>query len=130
MKTTFEKSGLDKIKADAYTFFVYEDKKLFEDQIKYIQRILRIKFSELSLEDFKGKEGQTQLVYSGKYRIILSGIGKKEKISLEKLRVASSNSISKVNSVNIKKIAFEILSDEKITEGFVEVARAEVMGCI
>jgi len=130
MKTTFEKSGLDKIKADAYTFFVYEDKKLFEDQIKYIQRILRIKFSELSLEDFKGKEGQTQLVYSGKYRIILSGIGKKEKISLEKLRVASSNSISKGNSVKIKKIAFEILSDETLTEGIEEVARAEVMGCI
>ena len=81
MKITFEKSGFDNIKADAYIFLCYEDKNLFEEELKLVQRLLKTKIIGLSLEDFKGKSGQTILVYAAKARIIICGLGKKEDIS-------------------------------------------------
>ncbi len=101
MKITFEKSGFDKVKADAYIFLCYEDKNLFEEELKLVQRLLKTKIIGLSLEDFKGKNGQTILIYTSKARVILCGLGKKENISLERIRVAAYNGIKKANSLKI-----------------------------
>lgn len=130
MKTSFEKSGFDKIKADAYIFLCYEDKDLLEIEFKKIQRLLKTKLSEISHEDFKGKEGQAQLFYTNKHRIILCGLGKKENMKVEKLRIAVNTVIKKAKSLKIKKIAIEILNDESAPGGFEEIASAETVGCI
>ncbi|HMR40344.1 MAG TPA: leucyl aminopeptidase [Ignavibacteria bacterium] len=130
MKITFERSGFDKVKADAYLFLCYEDKKLFDEQIKYIQRILKTKITELNLEDFKGKTGQAALIYTNKCRIILSGLGKKENVTIEKIRVGVSRILKKAISLKIKKVAVEILNDVSLPGGITEVARAEAIGCI
>ena len=130
MKITFEKSGFEKIKADAYIFLCYEDKKLFEDELKFIQKQMKTKIVGLSLEDFKGKAGQTELIYTPKSRIILSGLGKRSDITLEKVRVAVYNTVKKARSLKIKKIAVEIIHDETYPESFEEIARAEAISCI
>ncbi len=130
MKVAFEKTGIEKIKSDAYIFFCYEDKKLFDDELKLIQKLLKTKIADLSLEDFKGKEGQAELIYTNKSRIILCGLGKKEKITLEKLRVAVSKGIKIAKHLKVKKIAIEILHDNTLPESFEEIARAETVGCI
>lgn len=130
MKISFEKNGFDKIKADAFIFLCYEDRNLFEEELKLIQRFLKTKIIGLSLEDFKGKSGQTILIYSAKARIIICGLGKKEDITIEKIRIAAYNGIKKANSLKIKKAAVEILHDETLPEGLEEVARAEAVSCL
>lgn len=130
MKITFEKSGFDKVKADAYIFLCYEDKNLFEEELKLVQRLLKTKIIGLSLEDFKGKNGQTILIYTSKARVILCGLGKKENISLERIRVAAYNGIKRANSLKIKKAAVEILHDDTLPEGLEEVAAAEAVSCL
>lgn len=130
MKATFEKNEISKAKADAYIFLCYEDKKLFDDELKLIQKILKTKIVGLSLEDFKGKDGETELVYTNKHRIVLCGIGKKKDVSLERVRIACSNGIKKLKALKIKKVAVEILHDDTLPEGMENVARAETISCI
>ncbi|MDQ3019258.1 MAG: leucyl aminopeptidase [Bacteroidota bacterium] len=130
MKISFEKSGIDKVQADAYIFLCYEDKKLYDVQLKNIQKIIKTKISETGLEDFKGKESQCGIIYTNKYRVILCGLGKKEKITLEKIRIACSKGIKKARSLKIKKAGVEIFPDETIGEGMEELARAETVTCI
>ncbi|MEO8664674.1 MAG: leucyl aminopeptidase [Ignavibacteria bacterium] len=130
MKITFEKSNAGNIKADAYIFLCYEDKKLFEEELKFIQRLLKTKFGNMSLEDFKGREKQMELVYTNTNRIILSGLGKKENVTLEKLRISLSKAMKKVKALKIKKIAVQILNDDSLPEGPEEVAQAEAVSCI
>lgn len=130
MKTTFEKSGFDKIKAEAYIFLCYEDKKFFDDELKLIQKLLKTKIVELSLEDFKGKENQVGLIYTNKFRIILCGLGKRDKISLQRIRIACSKGIKKANSMKMKKVAVEILHDDALECGFEDIARAETISSV
>jgi leucyl aminopeptidase len=130
MKVTFEKTGFENIKADAFMFFCYEDKKLFDEELKLVQRLLKTKIGDLSLEDFKGKNNQTELIYTNKYRIILCGLGKREKMTLEKLRIAVNKGIKKAKYIKIKKVAIEILNDETLPEGFEQIARAEAVSSI
>jgi len=130
MKATFEKNSIENMKADAYVFLCYEDKKLFDEELKLVQKLLKTKLIGVSLEDFKGREGEVGLIYTTKHRIVLCGIGKKEKITIEKVRIACSKAIRKIKSLKLKKVGVEILHDETLPEGFVEVARAEAVSCI
>ncbi len=130
MKTTFAKTGVDKVKADSYIFFCFEDKASLQEKLKIIQRQLRTKIAEISLQDFKGKENQAVLVYTSKHRIIICGLGMKEKITLEKIRIACSRGMKRAKTLNIRKIAMEIIMDISISEGQEEIASAETTSCI
>ncbi|MBK9334295.1 MAG: leucyl aminopeptidase [Ignavibacteria bacterium] len=111
MKIIFEKTSIEKLKAQAYIFLCYQDKKLFSEELRLIEELLNCKIASISLEDFEGKEKQTVLVYTDKHRIILSGLGLKEKLTLEKVRKATARGIKKVKSHKIKTVAVEILQD-------------------
>lgn len=130
MKISFEKSNPGNIKADAYMFLCYEDKKLFEEELKFIQRLLKTKIMSLSLEDFSGKYKQVELIYTNKTRIILCGVGKRQDITLERIRIALSKGMKKTRPLKIKKMAVEILNDDKLPEGFEQIARAEALSCM
>ena len=130
MKIKFEKSGIEKLKADAYLFLCFEDKKLFDEQLKKIQMLLKTKISELSLEDFRGKKGQAALLYTNKHRIILSGLGKREDITLENIRIAVSRIIKKAHSLKIKKVAIEVLNDDSLPCSIADIASAQGVGSI
>ena len=92
MEIIFEKKIVDKIKADAFLFLCYEDKKLFDEELKLIEKLLKCKISKTGLEDFEGKEKQTVLIYTGENRIILSGLGLKKDLTLEKEKSYSTRS--------------------------------------
>ncbi|MFZ1322425.1 MAG: leucyl aminopeptidase [Ignavibacteria bacterium] len=111
MNIKFEKTTIKKLKADAYLFLCYQDKKLFADELKLIEELLGSKLAKISLEDFKGKEKQTVLVYSDNHRIILSGLGMKEDLNLEKVRKATARGVKKARTLNISSVAIEILQD-------------------
>lgn len=131
MRIKFEKTSIKKIKADAYLFLCFEDKKLFQEELKIISNLLKCKISNVSLEDFNGKVTQTVLIYSDKYRIILSGLGMSRDLTLEKIRKATARGVKKANSLRIKKIAIEILQEQTLDKVEMEdVARAQTISSL
>ncbi len=131
MEIIFEKKIVDKIKADAFLFLCYEDKKLFNDELKLIEKLLKCKISKTGLEDFEGRENQTVLIYTGENRIILSGLGLKKDLTLEKVRKATARGVKKTRSLRVKKIAIEILQDMTLEGVEIEdIARAETISSL
>lgn len=82
----------------------------------------------LKTEDFLGKEGEVAFVYaeSGKEpRIVLLGLGDKDKISVEKLRRAYASLIKacrakKVKEINLVVPQIKELKEEKVVRGMAE----------
>lgn len=131
MEIIFEKKIVDKIKADAFLFLCYEDKKLFDEELKLIEKLLKCKISKTGIEDFEGKEKQTVLIYTGENRIILSGLGLKNDLTLEKVRKATARGVKKTRSLKIRKIAIEILQDQTLEGVQIEdIARAETISSL
>lgn len=131
MKITFEKSRIDKIGADACLFLFYQDKKLFNEELGVIQNLMKCKIAKVSLEDFEGKQNQTVLVYSGDHRIILSGLGFRKDLTLERIRKAVARGVKKAKSLKIRKLAMEILQDQTLEGVEIEdVARAQTISSI
>jgi leucyl aminopeptidase len=56
------------------------------------------------LKDFKGKHGETALCYDGEQRILLLGLGKQDKASIEALRKAYAAAARLAQAKKIKKI--------------------------
>lgn len=131
MKITFEKSRIDKIGADACLFLVYQDKKLFNEELNVIENLMKCKIAKVSLEDFEGKANQTVLVYSGDHRIIMSGLGYQNDLTLERVRKATARGVKKAKTLNIKKLAIEILQDQSLEGVEIEdVARAQTISSL
>jgi leucyl aminopeptidase len=59
---------------------------------------------EPALKDFKGKNGETSLCYDGDQRILLLGLGKQDKASIEALRKAYSSAARVAQTKKIQKI--------------------------
>lgn len=57
-----------------------------------------------ALDDFKGKNGETALYYSCGQRILLLGLGKQEKASVEELRKAYAAAVKLVTAKKIKRM--------------------------
>lgn len=131
MKIKFEKSSIEKINADAYLFLCYEDNKLFKEELKLIEKLLNCKISQVSIEDFRGKEKQSVLIYSENNRIILSGLGLRDDLTLEKVRKATARGVKKANKLKIKKIAIEILQDQTLESVEIEdISRAQTLSSL
>ncbi len=131
MKVSFEKSGIRNIEADAILFLCFEDKKLLDTELKSIEKSLRVKFSKTGLEDFQGKEKQTIMIHTASTRIILSGLGLKKNLNLEKIRVAAARGVRLCASPKIKRIATEVLSDPAPSAYSPEdIARAQTIGAV
>ena len=78
----------------------------------------------LSLGDFKGKQGETQFVYSAGQRMLFLGLGQKEKASSEVLRRAFSQAVKQVLAKRLKSTHFFVplqssLSREETLHGVV-----------
>ncbi len=75
------------------TVFVFEDKNIYKRQIKNIKTRLKGISAPLDAGIFSGKEQERLMLYplnSASKRILLLGLGKAEKLSLEQLRRASA----------------------------------------
>lgn len=59
---------------------------------------------ESALKDFKGKNGETALLYDEGQRILLLGLGKQDKASVEALRKAYSCAVRAAQAKKIKRI--------------------------
>ncbi len=88
----------------------------------------------LDLGDFKGKPGQISLVYTQgsipTKRLLLVGLGKEEKLTVETVRKALGNSSREARDLGIKKLGvnLDFFSREKLD--IVETTEAIVQGMI
>ncbi len=130
MKITFDKNPANKIKSEAFIFLCYEDKDLFNAELKNIESSLNTKILGITLEDFSGKDTEVELIYSNNKRIILSGLGKKSELTLEKVRKACARAVKKANEYKIKKVAVEIVQDESLKRTIDIVAKVQTEACI
>jgi leucyl aminopeptidase len=87
-----ESNTLKNIKSDLLTVFIFEDSSVFKRQVKEINRSLRTPLP-LEATSFKGKELETALFYPDglkSRKLLLVGLGKSDKLTLEKLRRAAA----------------------------------------
>ncbi len=113
MRLTAQKSTLRQIKADAVTVFVREDKKLFQQEIANLRKILGKRIDTIiALENFKGKEAVVLSILTDKKltapRLYLVGLGEEKKLSHESYRRASAAVARQAQSSRIKHLAFNL----------------------
>jgi leucyl aminopeptidase len=113
MKLTANKSTLRQIKADAVTVFVREDKKLFQQEIANLRKLLGKRIDTIiELENFKGKEAEVLSILTEKKltspRLYLVGLGEEKKLSHESYRRASAAVARQAQASRIKHLAFNL----------------------
>lgn len=113
MKITVQKANWKSFKADAVAFFQPEDTKWLESSLQYYDKgsALHSQASQmLSGGDMTGKKDEQIVLYptkgeAGAKRIILIGLGKPEKSSLEVVRRAAARAAKKARSLKSKTLA-------------------------
>jgi leucyl aminopeptidase len=113
MKLTFQKSPIQSLKSDAAVAFIHEDTRLHSAEMRRLNRQVKNLLSPLvESGDFKGKEGESVVVYLGKGhkpgRLVLVGLGEKKNVTLEKLRRAAATGAKKARSLKARTIAVEV----------------------
>jgi leucyl aminopeptidase len=109
MKLSFQKTSLNRTKADLVAVFIHQDEQIFKRQIAELSRRFASRLAPADNGDFKGKEGETSLVYlekgSAVHRILLVGLGEKKKLSLERYRRAAATASKRGRTLKAKRIA-------------------------
>ncbi len=97
---------------------------------KYFEGRLEAQVKEVvSSGDFLGKDGQVSLVYAEKpRRLLLIGLGKKEKFHLNKVRVASALAVNYARQIGVEELSFPVfgkylgLSESDIVSAIAEAS--------
>ncbi len=131
MKIAFEKSSLKKNTADVVALFVHHDKNLFSAEILSLGRKIGVRVPAAELGDFTGKEGETHVVYTrrtGKARrILLTGLGERKKLSLERYRRSSAAAAKRARSFKVRSLAMFV---PPVTSEYQSVVSALAEGAI
>lgn len=127
MKVTYSK-GLPK--ADAYMFLCFEDGKKLKDRLEAIQKLLGVKFQKESVEDFHGKDTESDLLYADGKRIIISGVGKRDNCDLEKLRRACARGIRIAGTLKVDTVAIQLFDEDFNGCSFEDIAIAQSESCL
>jgi leucyl aminopeptidase len=130
MKITFEKNSASKITSDAFIFLSFEDSNLLDSQLKNIEKSLNCQIPTTVSKDFCGKDSETLMFPAGEKRIILSGLGKKDDFTLEKMRKACARAAKKANDFKLKTIAVEVMKLPSAKNPIDESAKLQVEICM
>jgi leucyl aminopeptidase len=137
MKIQALQTTLRQLHTDAVTLFVPEDKKLFDAEITNMKKIFgKMLDDTVRLENFHGKENETISFLSHSKipakRVYLAGIGKVEKVSVEKFRRASASVAKYAQSLKLKEVSFRVatsgIEDNKIS--FDDIGKGITEGAI
>jgi leucyl aminopeptidase len=109
MQVKIKKEKVEEIADEALAIFVLEDQAL-KGKIKKIDTLLNGAISDLIKSgDFTGKLNQTAVLYPKDKlqvkRILLVGLGKKEKFDLDKLRQGAGTVCKKAKELKVKSIS-------------------------
>lgn len=131
MKFIVKKGNVVEFETEALVVPLYEGENQLGAGLKGLDEKLRGLIKEvISAGDFEGTLNQTAIIYTQgalpAKRIILTGLGKREKLDQEKLRSAFATAAQQIRSLNIKQFAsgtdFDVptLSSADLIEAAVE----------
>ncbi|MDP4199099.1 MAG: leucyl aminopeptidase [Bacteroidota bacterium] len=133
MKFSTQKTDWKRVRTTAVAFFQAEDKRAIQATLKQLGRTSAASATEalLAAGDMAGKAEETFVIYPKKgeavaRRLVLVGMGKKEKLSLEIVRRAASRAAKKAEATKSRSLAI-YLPEVKGHSG-AEVAYAAVEG--
>lgn len=140
MKLTYSRGTLNTIKADSIIVFTFSDENLLKSTAERLDKFLNGQVDAvISAGDFKGKEKEVVVFYPKDSnfkakRVILTGLGERDKVTLEKLRRSSAVASKKAQSLKSETIAIEFpdysLIKDKIDESLDYIAQAIVEGSV
>jgi leucyl aminopeptidase len=120
------------VQADAVALFIYEDDAQRSEQLSAIIKHIPAVQAAADSEDFKGKKGSVQVVYSAgaakAKRVFLVGLGKKDALKTEQLRRSAAAATKRAAAMQLKSIAiylphFENISNEEVAQAIAEGSR-------
>ncbi|MBI4810116.1 MAG: leucyl aminopeptidase [Ignavibacteriales bacterium] len=137
MKLTAYKSTLRQVKADAVAVFVYEDKKIFKEQITYLKKFLHNIEQIIELEHFKGKKDEVLSTITQKKinapRLYITGLGERSSLTLEQYRRSAAAVAKEAQKAKVKHLAFDLQTTEgiiNIDNDIRNIAQAIVEGAV
>ncbi|HEX9912385.1 MAG TPA: leucyl aminopeptidase [candidate division Zixibacteria bacterium] len=105
MKVELKSGRMEELKAEALALGIFEGQGLSKE-VKVLDKKLEGAISQLLKSgDFTAKLNQTAVLYPKSFitrRVILAGLGKKEKFELDKIRQAAGTVYKKVKELKIK----------------------------
>lgn len=105
-----ERKEVTSIKSDALIMFIPSDEKNKKSIKRKLGALLGKSIVPTVLDDIKGKQGETTVLYTpdifSAKRIILSGIGESEKLSLEYLRRAGAAAAKTAVRMKLSSVAY------------------------
>lgn len=112
MNLTFHQCDIHQSTTDCTAVFVHQDKDLFNRQTKTIQLRLRTTIPAFDTGDFKGKDGESTVVYvkraAAVRRYIIVGLGEKKKLSSERIRRAAAVAARKARSLRAASLSLMV----------------------
>lgn len=140
MKLTYSKGKLNTVKADSLIVLTFSDKDLLAKTVNRLDKYLNGQLNALvSAGDFKGKEKEVVVLYPTNSdmkskRVIIVGLGEREKITLEKIRRSCAVASKKAQSLKSETIAIEFpdysLLKDKINEDLSYIAQSVAEGSV
>ena len=108
-----------------------KDDPIVYDEQSNLWKIIR---ETVELGDFTGKKGDLSVIYSkepnGPKRIMLVGLGKPEKITLESIRKALGNASRKARDLDVKKVGLSVNHFTRGDFSITELSETLVQGII
>ena len=131
-KIQITRRSLDVVSPEVLVLGLFEDCQLSDFQ-KTIDKKSKGSLSErIETGDFEGKAGKTLSIFPGKpaNRILLVGLGKREDITLDRLRQAAGTAVKTVQAGKIDTMASEIPGSDALESSAAEISQAWVEGLI
>lgn len=129
MEFQYTKAISPELKTDAYIYFSFKDETLLQKKLTAIQKELQVTLDANAANDFKGKDTQVCVYYVNGKRIILSGLGKKEKYNLEVLRNSTARAAKYAEGMKLSDIAVEIFkASGKVEDVITAETEAIILG--
>ncbi len=130
MNVNFKKTQLNTFDTPLVLIGVLEEAK--EDP--HISGLIEVARDVINYGDFKGKNGDLSLIYSqgaiSPQRILLVGIGKQDKLTVETIRKAIGNASRKARDLDVKKVSIFLDSFSRGILEATEATEALVQGII
>lgn len=131
MKLLFSSLQASAVKSDAIVFFVFEDKKLFDEQKALITQEFPTTEALFASGDFQGKKDSLAMAYTNNAkspRLFLLGLGERDTLALDRVRRAAAIATKRAVATKLGALAFHLPKFETFTP--TETAQALVEGAL
>jgi len=135
MKVSVSKAKIVESEDHAVCFGIFEDQKQLKDELKELDSVLSGMITDLlETGDFTGKLNQIALVYSREKikskRVILVGLGQRQKFDLDKIREAAGTVCKKAKELKIKSFSSQVYGGKQSKFSLQDSSQAMVEGAL